>query len=77
MVQNCSLENQYITIEGTQGIVKWQEPLFSDNSGRYRTSVNVENNKMRQAQVYYVDYSVKDDSGNTARCRFFVHVKGN
>ena len=75
-VHNCDASNQYITISGQQGIVRWNEPSFTDNTGIHKKLVSLENGKVRQAHTYYVDYSVIDKSGNANNCRFFVHVQG-
>ncbi|XP_065058058.1 signal peptide, CUB and EGF-like domain-containing protein 2 [Rhopilema esculentum] len=74
-VHNCDAENQYINIDSQEAVVTWKEPTFTDNAGiSTKPQPSIPNGVVRRAQIYFVAYKARDDAGNTASCKFFVHV---
>lgn len=74
-VFDCDTENQYINIDAESAVVAWKEPRFVDNAGlKGSPIVNIPSGRVRSAQVYFVAYIARDQSGNSANCKFFVHV---
>lgn len=74
-VLNCPTGDFYTIIKGAKGQVSWPEPTFNDNVRVTKLIQNIPNNDLLPQQVYFVFYAAKDESGNEAVCRFFVHVK--
>ena len=71
------MKDIYVDIKAQVGVVNWKVPTFTDNVRVAKRINNMEPGRALPQQVYFVFYVANDEQGNSAVCRFFVHVRGD